>query len=400
MALYSYKAINELGQLAKGQLDAASEFDLELQLKRFKLEMVSARTALKFTLIAGKKIRRADLITLFFNLDQLLRAGIPLLESLSDLRDSTDNRQLRKVIGDMIVSIEGGKRLAQAMAGHPQVFDAVVVSLIHAGEESGRLAEIFRQLADSIKWQDEMALQGRNMMIYPAFVAVTVLCITLFLMIYLVPQLTAFVSSMGQAIPWQTRLLLAISKIFVHYWQLILAIPIVLFMLLRVALAREGRMQYRLDHLKLRLLFIGPILNKIIMARLANTFALMYSSGISILDCIANLRNLVNNRVIAASLDEVMSDIEAGKNLAQSFLDTGVFPPLVVRMIRVAETTGRLDEALYNVGYFYDRDVKDAIRKVQILIEPAMTVILGLLLGWVMLSVLSPVYDIITRIKT
>ncbi|MGC2457048.1 MAG: type II secretion system F family protein [Gallionellaceae bacterium] len=205
MALYSYKAVNELGQIAKGRLDAASEFDLELQLKRIKLDLLSAKANQKSRFLAGKKIRRTDLITLFFNLEQLLRAGVPLLESLSDLRNSMDNRQLREVISGTIVSIEGGKSLSQAMIGHPQAFDSVVVSLIHAGEESGRLAEIFKQLADSIKWQDEMTLQGRNMMIYPAFVGVTVLGITLFLMICLVPQLTAFISNMGQAIPLQTR---------------------------------------------------------------------------------------------------------------------------------------------------------------------------------------------------
>ncbi|MGC2457040.1 MAG: type II secretion system F family protein [Gallionellaceae bacterium] len=145
----------------------------------------------------------------------------------------------------------------------------------------------------------------------------------------------------------QTRLLLATSDIFVRYWQIMLALPIILLVLCKLALAWNGRMQYRLDHLKLHLVFIGPILRKTIMARLANTFAMMYSSGISILDCIANLHDLVNNRVIAGSLDQVMREIEAGKNMTQSFLDAGVFPPLVVRMIKVGEATGRLDEALY-----------------------------------------------------
>ncbi len=400
MALYSYTAIDESGQRCKGQLDAASESDLELNLKHLQLDLVRAKISRQFPSLAGKRIRRSDLITLFFNLEQLIRAGVPLLESLADLRNSMDNRQLRAILADMVAAIEGGKMLSQAMAGHPHAFDNIVVSLVHAGEKSGRLAEILKQLADSIKWQDEMILQSKNLMIYPAFVGTTVLGITLFLMIYLVPQLTAFISNMGQAIPMQTRLLLATSDLFVHHWHIMLAMPIVLVILFRLALVWDSRIQYRLDHLKLHLIFIGPILRKIIMARFANTFALMYGSGISILDCIASLRDLVNNRVIAASLDQVIEEIGAGKNMTLSFLETGVFPPLVVRMIRVGESTGRLDEALYNVSYFYDRDIKDAIRKTQILIEPIMTIVLGLLLGWVMLSVLSPVYDIISRIKT
>ena len=143
----------------------------------------------------------------------------------------------------------------------------------------------------------------------------------------------------------------------------------------------------------------GPILRKIILARFANTFAMMYGSGITILDCIANSRDLVNNQVIAKSLEDVMQEIEAGKNLTQSFQHTGIFPPLVVRMLKVGEATGPLDQALLNVSYFYDRDVKDSIKKVQVLIEPTMTIVLGALLGWVMLSVLSPIYDIISKVK-
>jgi type IV pilus assembly protein PilC len=125
----------------------------------------------------------------------------------------------------------------------------------------------------------------------------------------------------------------------------------------------------------------------------------MYGSGITILDCIANSRDLANNQVIARSLQAVMHEIESGKNLTQSFQNTGIFPPLVVRMLKVGEATGQLDNALLNVSYFYDRDVKDSIKRVQVLIEPAMTIILGALLGWVMLAVLSPIYDLMSKIK-
>ncbi|HEX5338627.1 MAG TPA: type II secretion system F family protein, partial [Gallionella sp.] len=155
----------------------------------------------------------------------------------------------------------------------------------------------------------------------------------------------------------------------------------------------------RLDKFKLDMWVTGPILHKIILARFANTFAMMYGSGINILDCIANSRDVVGNRAIARSLDDVAREIESGKNLTQSFQSTGMFPPLVIRMLKVGEATGSLDKALLNVSYFYDRDVKDAIKKAQVMIEPAMTIVLGLLLGWVMLSVLSPIYDLIGKVK-
>jgi type IV pilus assembly protein PilC len=204
---------------------------------------------------------------------------------------------------------------------------------------------------------------------------------------------------MGQEIPLQTRMLLATSAIFVHYWYILLALPFILFGTYQGALILRPGLRYHVDNLKLHIWPTGPVLRKIILARFANTFAMMYSSGITILDCIANSRDLANNQVIAKSLDTVMHEIESGKNLTQSFEHTGIFPPLVVRMLKVGEATGQLDQALLNVSYFYDRDVKDSIKKVQVMIEPTMTIILGALLGWVMLSVLSPIYDIISKMK-
>ena len=204
---------------------------------------------------------------------------------------------------------------------------------------------------------------------------------------------------MGQEIPFQTRLLLATSAVFVNYWYILLSLPFILFGSYKVALKFNPGLQFHVDNLKLHIWPTGPVLRKIILARFANTFAMMYSSGITILDCIANSRDLANNQVISKSLNDVMHEIESGKNLTQSFEKTGIFPPLVVRMLKVGEATGQLDQALLNVSYFYDRDVKDSIKKVQVMIEPTMTIILGALLGWVMLSVLSPIYDIISKVK-
>jgi type IV pilus assembly protein PilC len=399
MALYSYKAIDSTGKTAKGLQDAANLIDLEQRLKRAGIDLISAKEQQNKVSFGSGKIKRADLITFFFNLEQLVSAGVPLLECLADLRDTMEEPVFREIIASMVESIVSGNKLSQAMAEHPNAFDKITVSLTHAGEESGRLVDVFKHLTDSLKWQDEMASQTKTMMIYPAFVGTIVLSITFFLMIYLVPQLVGFIKGMGQDIPIQTRMLLATSAFFVNFWYVILLTPPVLFGVYKVALISNPGLQYHLDNFKLHVWPTGPILRKIILARFANTFAMMYSSGISILDCLANSRDLVNNQVIARSLQNVMQEIESGKNLTQSFQQTGIFPPLVVRMLKVGEATGQLDHALLNVSYFYDRDVKDSIKKVQVMIEPTMTIILGALLGWVMLSVLSPIYDIISKVK-
>jgi len=399
MTLYFYRAMDDQGKTLKGLQDAANPVDLELRLKRGGLDLIAANVDSGKANWGQKKIKRPDLITFFFNLEQLTRASVPLLESLADLRDTMNDPHFREIIANLVESIEGGKKFSQAMAQHPDAFDKIFVSLTRAGEESGKLPEIFLHITESLKWQDEMASHTKTIMIYPAFVGTIVVAITFFLMIYLVPQLVSFIKGTGQEVPIQTRMLLATSAFFVNYWYVLIALPVVLPIAIKLAITSSPEMRFRFDNLKLNLWVVGPILRKIILARFANTFAIMYGSGINILDCIANTRDVVDNRAIAKSLDDVTLEIESGKNLTQSFQNTSMFPPLVIRMLKVGEATGSLDKALLNVSYFYDRDVKDSIKKVQVMIEPAMTIILGALLGWVMLSVLSPIYDIIGKVK-
>lgn len=399
MALFSYRAIDAQGKTHRGLQDAANQVDLELRLKRSGLDLIDAKPDSGRMGFGSNKIKRTELITFFFNLEQLTRAGVPLLESLADLRDTMNDQRFREVIANLVESIEGGKKFSQAMAQHPEAFDKIFVSLTHAGEESGRLPEIFLHITESLKWQDEMASHTKTIMIYPAFVGTVVVGVTFFLMIYLVPKLVSFILGLGQEIPIYTRVLIVISSFFVKYWYVLIALPVVLPIGIKLIIASSPEMQFKFDNLKLNLWVIGPILRKIILARFANTFAMMYGSGISILDCIANSRDVVNNRAVAKSLDDVTQEIESGKNLTQSFQNTGMFPPLVIRMLKVGEATGSLDKALLNVSYFYDRDVTNSIKKAQVMIGPAMTIIIGLLLGWVIISVLLPIYDLFGKVQ-
>jgi type IV pilus assembly protein PilC len=398
MPLFSYKAVTAGGKITTGLQDAANPVDLELRLKRMGLDLISGKPSSSQLAMGGAAPRR-ELINFFFNLEQLTQAGVPLLESLADLRDTVMDPRFRQVVASLIESIEGGKRLSQAMAEHTRTFDRVFVALVKAGEESGRLPDVFRHLTDTLKWQDEMASQTKQILMYPAFVLVVVTGLVFFLMIYLVPQLVTFIKAMGQQLPTQTKILIAVSYVFVHYWWLIIAVPVVTIASVVVGARVSPGVRYRLDSLKLRLWPVGPILRKIILARFANSFAMMYSSGITVLDCILTLRDIVGNAVVSESLDRVRREIEEGKNLTQSFANTGMFPPLVLRMLRVGEATGGLDTALLNVSYFYDRDVKESIKRVQTMIEPTMTIVMGTIIGWIMFSVLMPIYDMITKLK-
>lgn len=399
MTMYTYRAINKSGQRRTGLQDASNLVDLEIRLKRTGLDLINGKIAKKNRFVTGATVTRRELITFFFNMEQLTNAGVPLLESLADLRDTLSDPLLREVVASLIENIEGGMSLSQAMTEHPRVFEKIFVSLINAGEKSGKLQEVFLHLTNTLKWEDEMASQTKQVLIYPAIVLVVVTGVAFFLMIYLVPQLTGFIKNMGQTLPVHTKVLLFVSSIFVEYWYVMLLFPTITFVILKLMVTFNAQARYRFDDLKLKLWPIGPILKKIILARFANFFAMLYASGISILECIAICRDIAGNVVIAESLTQASREIEEGKNLTQSFQSANIFPPLVIRMLRVGESTGALDKALLNVGYFYDRDVKEAIAKAQAMIGPAMTVLLGLMLGWIMFSVLMPIYDVISKVK-
>jgi type IV pilus assembly protein PilC len=400
MALYAYKAMNPTGRTVMGRLDAINLIDLEMRLKRMDLDFIKGDTVKQGGLMNRTKISRPELIQFCFHLEQLARAGVSLIESLTDLRDSLENPRFREVIASMIESIEGGKTLSQALAEHPHTFDEVMVSLIRAGEDTGALPQVLSNLVESLKWQDELAAHTKKLIMYPAFLGTVVIAIVLFMMIYLVPKMAGFIRGMGQEMPMQTKILIATSDFFVNYWYVVLGLPLILAGIIAFLVSTNPTARYRFDDVKLRLPYIGSILRKIILSRFASVFAMMYSSGITILDSIKATEDVVGNLVIREGLEKVGGLIAEGQNVTVAFQHAGIFPPLVLRMLRVGENTGALDTALTNVSYFYNRDVRESIEKVQSMIEPVMTVTIGLILGWIMMAVLGPIYDIITKMKT
>ena len=400
MPLFTYKAVDAQGKNILGRVEAANLFDLEQRLSRMGLDLIAgAPSAQKARLMGGSRISRQDLINFCFHLEQLSSAGVPVVEGLVDLRESVENPRFREVVSGLVESIEGGKNLSSALAEFPEVFSKVFVSLVRSGEQTGKLPEVLKSLTESLKWEDELAAQTRKLAMYPAFVGGIVVLVTLFLMIYLVPQMTGFIRNMGQEIPLQTRILIAVSNFLVNYWWVVIAVPVIAFFGLRMAMRNNPAVAYAIDHYKLTLPLIGPILRKIILSRFAASFAMMYSSGITVLDAIRSCEEIVGNRPLERSLRKAGQQIAEGKNLTAAFQDLALFPPLVIRMMRIGENTGKLDTALLNISYFYNREVRESIGKVQAMIEPALTLVLGAILGWVMLSVLGPVYDAISTMK-
>ncbi len=402
MPSFQYKAIDKTGQPARGGLDAVNEVDLELRLRRMGLDLITCKQVdrqTSTTLAAGGAVTRQDLVNFCFDMEQMIRSGIPIIDGLRDMRDTSDSARFREVLTIMTEDMEAGNVLSQCMATHTDVFDRVFISLIRAGEQSGQLPEIFKNLADTIRWQDELISQTRRLLMYPALTLVVVLGVMAALLIFLVPQIAQLFKSMGMALPVQTRALLAVSGVAKDFWLPIVLLPVIAVITLMVTVRRSSKAAYLWDYAKLRLPIVGPIIQKIILSRFANVFGLMYRSGITVLDAIRISEEVVGNRVVADGLNRAVQQIAAGDGMTESFNNLGLFPPLVIRMLRVGEATGGLDVALANVTYFYNRDVKDAVDKGMKMLGPALTLILGGMIAFVIWAVLGPVYDILGKLK-
>ncbi len=400
MDLYRYKAIDSRGRTLTGRVNAVNPVDLEVRLKRMGMDLIRYKQATRGRAFFGaQNVNRRDQIAFFYHLVQLLEAGVPIRDALCDLRDSVDGVTLREVTAAVIESIDGGKSLSEAMRDFSYVFSSITVSLIKAGEESGQLTRVLNNIIENLKWQDEQRAHFQQLLLYPAFVAVVVFSVIIFLMLYVVPELLRFVQQMGQSLPFHTRALIWASGFFSTYWYVLLLAPLVMAAAGALVWRRSPAFRVVADHYLLQIPVLGPMIKKIIMARFANYFAIMYASGITVLDCIRAGEEIVGNRAIEIGIRTAGRQIGDGVGLSASFQATDLFPPLVLRMLRIGETTGSLEQALQNIGYFYTRDVRESVERLQSVIEPAMTVVIGLIMGWVILSVLGPIYDLVTKIK-
>jgi len=398
---YKFRTIDAAGKIRNDTMVASNPMELEKRLGSMGFDLLSYKeqSTVAKNAFRSKRISRRELINFTFHIEQLIKSGVPLIDSLKDIRDSLDYSHFTDVLQTVIDDIEGGKTMSLALAEHPAIFDNVYVTLVRVGEETGQLAVVLKDLAETIRWQDELVSQTKKIMIYPIIVSVIVLMVVSFLMIYLMPQLLPFIRNMGSEIPLHTQILIDVSAVFVKYWYLIFGTPVVLYFALKMLAENNYKVKYYIDGLKLKLWIFGPLMTKIKLARFANYFAMMYSSGITVLDALKISEIMVDNLVLEDSINKARNSISEGVIISKSFEAVGVFPSLIVRMLKVGEDTGAMDEALLNVSYFYDREVKESIDKIEPTILPILTVILGGIMMWIMMAVLGPVYDAVAGVK-
>ena len=399
MTTYNYTAINFNGRKIRGTIVADNEFDLEARLKEVDVDLIDATEVKHRRSSRFSRVKTKDVILMCLQLEQLDRAGVTLLDALSDVRDSTESPKLRDVLTGVYEAVKNGAMLSMALGSYPRVFNEVFTGLIAAGEKTGKLAESFAHLADHLKWSNEIVRKIKKSTRYPLVLLVVISGVISVMMLYVVPKLVDFILAQGFTIPLHTRALIATSYAFQHYWYLIFGIPIALFVLTAVMYRAFDEFAYRVDSILLNTPLIGPVMRKIDMARFTHFFSVMFNSGIDVLDSLEGAMKVVGNRVLKEAVQLVKRNVTEGNSLTSSLRLSNQFPNLVVRMFKVGEDSGNMSEALENVNFFYNREVNDSVDKLVGMIQPIMTAIMGALIFWIIAAIFGPLYESFSKMK-
>ncbi|NDF12851.1 MAG: type II secretion system F family protein [Proteobacteria bacterium] len=393
MPLYSYVALNQAGTTVKGKMIAVNEIDLEERMRALGMDLVRYKQTKSAKGGFHGRVKVRDLIVFCVHLEQLDKAGVPLLDSLADLRDSTESTKLRDLLSDVYEQVKGGLVLSEALSKYPKVFDVVFIGLVKAGEQTGNLSETFAQLGQHLKWNEALRNKVKKSIRYPIALLVLMSGVITVMMLFVVPQLSNFLVSQGFELPIHTRALIATSEIFVHFWYIILGIPVLFIMLIRLGCRYSESFAYQVDKIMLKMPFIGSVILKANLSRFVHFFTITFTSGIEVLECLQTAQNVVKNRVMREAIQTVRQNVSDGNSITLSLTATNKFPSLVLRMFKVGEESGNMEDALENINYFYDREVNDAVESIVGTIQPALIIVMGLLLFWVTSAVFGPLYD-------
>ena len=398
MTTFTYRAIDETGRTVRGTIVADNEMDLESRLKQMKLDLISAKSmgAKK----GGRgKIRVKNLIIMCMHLEQLDRAGVPLHDALADVRDASETPKMRDILTGVHEAVINGSPFSKALAAYPRVFNDTFVGLIASGEKTGNLAEAFTHLAEHLKWTAEIQRKIKKATRYPMVLILVITGVIGVLMTFVVPKLVDFLMAQGFNLPLHTRALIAFSWACENYWYLMLGVPVGLVMFIIALYRLSDVWAYRMDVIVLRLPLIGDVVRKIDMSRFTHFFAVMFNSGIDILEALDAAAGVVHNRVLKEAVTKVRLNVTEGNTMTSSLMSSNQFPSLVVRMFKVGEESGNIKEALDNIKFFYTREVNDAVEAMVGAIQPILTVVMGVLIFWVIAAVFGPLYESFSKMK-
>jgi type IV pilus assembly protein PilC len=392
MPLFKYVALDQIGKKSRGKLTAVNDLDLEKRLYDLGLDLIDYKELKSKSSSFGASISDKEMILLCMQLEQLEKAGVPLMESLNDLRDSAENQSIHNLMADIGNEVKNGMIFSEALNTHPEVFDEVFVGLVAAGEKTGELHLIFGHLASHLKWNYEIKSQIKKATLYPLFLIVLMCGIIALMMLFVIPKLSTFLTSQNFELPIYTQALIATSNFMQNNWYYVFFGPILSYVFIKIICKSNASASYFFDQSKLYLPIFGNLIRKIEISRFCRFFSITYRSGIGILECIDIASNVIMNLSIKENIKQARNLVSEGVSLTASFKASEQFPQMVLRMIKVGEDGGDLDGTLNNVNFFYDKEVQDSVTKMINMIQPALTILMGGLMFWVTVAVFGPLY--------
>lgn len=398
MPRFNYQARSRSGQKVTGIMLAEDEEQLTLTLREMDLYLVNVKTEDdRVRAYFIRRVKRREIINFTVHLATAVGGGIPILQAFEDLELQTTDHRMKNAIVVILEDLRGGSSLSDALSRHPTIFSEIYVNMAKAGETSGSLVRVLQHLIVFLEWQDGLISEVKRATIYPATVLIAVLGLLGILIGFVFPRILPVITNLKVPLPFITRVIMALSDFVRHGWYWILLAGASFFVLIRFLKASEDGLLI-LDAIKLRLPVIGGLVEKICLSRFAHHLGILLQTGVDITQSLSIAERVVGNAVIAQAVSEAREKVIQGGALWRSLQETGVFPPLVIRMIFVGETTGTIDSTLGRVTDFYDREIPATVKKLFALLEPLIIVMLAVIVLMVALSVFLPLYSALGRV--
>lgn len=392
MPIFSYRATTREGEILEGFIEAADESVVIEKLKskgtiplRVSAPKEDKKKRLSF------KSQKGDLLTFTTELSALLSAGLPLDRSLNILTEISESKEMKEVVLSVLKSIREGSSFSDAIQKHPKLFSRIYVSMVRAGEAGGVLNVVLEELNEFLESTKELREHVVSSIIYPAILIVTGGISIVVLLTYVLPKFTTIFAELGAALPLPTQILLTVSNTLKSYWWLFASFMIAGWIGLKGYIkSDEGR--YRWDAFKLKMM--GDVIRKLETARFCRTMGTLLKSGVPLLQALNNAKDVIGNQVIASAINSVSKGIKEGKGISVPLANANVLPPLALSMIKVGEETGQLDVMLMKVATIYEKSLRLAVKRFVGLLEPAMILGMGLVIGFIVVSMLMAIFSI------
>jgi general secretion pathway protein F len=401
MPSYNYKASTFEGKTVEGTMEASDDGTVSLKLQEMGLLPVRIGITTRQTMFTReidwpwkrKKVRRKDLLIFTQELHTLVHAGFPLDRTLAVLGQLAESPAMSEVVQDVLKEVKGGKSFSEALAKYPAVFPKVYVSMVKAGEAGGALEEILSRLSTFLITSEDLRSYIVSSMIYPVLLSMVGIASVTILTLFVVPKFTAIFQDMGVPLPLPMAILKNLGDFLTYYWWAVLVMMVLVGAYFkRFRASTEGRLKW--DRWMLRVPLVGAVLRKIEVARFARSLGTLLHGGVPLLQSMTIVREIIANQSIAVAIEPIRNGIKKGEGITQPMKQSGVFPPLAMHLIEVGEESGKLDGMLIQVAEVYDVEVRNSIKNLIAFFEPALILLMGIIIGTIVVSMLMAIFSI------